>query len=190
MASIDKRIPNQSIEPSRFVQSPRVEDVVYRLHYCKIFTKLDLRQGYRQLALDPSTRQVVHIQHTLGKLQTPTIGVWSEVISRCLRRSHVQNLWGYTPLLKPKGWQAQNRKVLKTILKRERDHGINREKCQFGKEQIQFFEHVFTKDGLKPSPDKVRAIKQCRECLRTERQCEASLGWQATWKTSYRTMQP
>ena len=34
----------------------------------------------------------------------------------------------------------------------------------FGKrvqEQIEFFGHVFTKDGLKPSPDKVRAIKEC-----------------------------
>ena len=28
-------------------------------------------------------------------------------------------------------------------------------------EQIEFFGHVFTKDGLKPSPDKVRAVKEC-----------------------------
>ena len=59
--------------------------------------------------------------------------------------------------------ETEHREVLKTVLKRARDHGItfNREKCQFGKEQIEFFGHVFTKDGLKPSPDKVRAIKEC-----------------------------
>ena len=28
-------------------------------------------------------------------------------------------------------------------------------------EQIKFVGHVFTKDGLKPSPDKVRAVKEC-----------------------------
>lgn len=28
-------------------------------------------------------------------------------------------------------------------------------------EQIEFFGHVFSKDGLKPSPDKVRAVKEC-----------------------------
>ncbi|PFX12490.1 Transposon Ty3-G Gag-Pol polyprotein [Stylophora pistillata] len=57
-ASIDMTIPNQSMKRSRRVQSPRVEDFIYRLHDCKIFTKLDLRQSYHQLTLDPSTRQV------------------------------------------------------------------------------------------------------------------------------------
>lgn len=27
--------------------------------------------------------------------------------------------------------------------------------------KIEFFGHVFTKDGLKPSPDKVRTVKEC-----------------------------
>ena len=59
--------------------------------------------------------------------------------------------------------QTEHREVLETILKRARDHGItfNRGKCQFGVEQIEFFGHVFTKDGLKPSPDKVKAVKEC-----------------------------
>ena len=52
------RIPNQSMKRSQCFQSPRVEDFIYRLHDYKIVTQLDLRQDYRQLALDPSTRQV------------------------------------------------------------------------------------------------------------------------------------
>ena len=52
---------------------------------------------------------------------------------------------------------------MKTVLKRARDHGItfNREKCQFGVEQIEVFGHILTKDGLNPSTDKVRAVKEC-----------------------------
>ena len=45
-ASIDMRIPNQSMKRSRYVQSPGVEHFIHRLHDCKVFTKLDLRQGY------------------------------------------------------------------------------------------------------------------------------------------------
>ena len=58
--------------------------------------------------------------------------------------------------------ETEHREVLKTVLQRARDHGItfNREKCQFGKEQIEPFGYVFTKEELKPSPDKVKAIKE------------------------------
>ena len=53
--------------------------------------------------------------------------------------------------------------VLQTVLQRAQEHGItfNKDKCEFEKEEIEFFGHVFTKDGLKPSPDKVKALKEC-----------------------------
>lgn len=59
--------------------------------------------------------------------------------------------------------EIEYREVLKIVLKRVRDYGIifNREKCQFGKEQIEFFGYVFIKDGLKLLFDKVRVIKEC-----------------------------
>ena len=38
---------------------------------------------------------------------------------------------------------------------------LTEKKCQFGVEQIEFLGHVFSKDGLKPSPDKVRAVIEC-----------------------------
>ena len=47
-------------------------DFIYRLHVCKILTKLDSRQRYHQLALDSSTKQVATFRNTLRKLQTPT----------------------------------------------------------------------------------------------------------------------
>ena len=58
--------------------------------------------------------------------------------------------------------EAVHKETLKTVLQRARDRGVtfNKKKCQFGKEQIEFFGHVVTMDGLKPSPDKVKAIKE------------------------------
>ena len=90
--------------------SPIVEDFTYHLHVCKIFTKLDLRQGYHKIALDPSTRQVATFSTPWGELQTTTTGVRSKVVTSCLQRCHVQNLWGHTPLLKPKRWHTPGRK--------------------------------------------------------------------------------
>ena len=69
-ASIDMTFPNQSMKRSQCVQSPRVKDFIYRLHDCKIITKLDLGQGYHQLALNPSTRQKAR----LGEITDPNDG--------------------------------------------------------------------------------------------------------------------
>ena len=69
-------------------------------------------------------------------------------------------------ILKPKqNTKAEHKEVLKTVLQQVRDHEVtfNREKCQFARRQIEFFGHVFTKEGFKLSPDKLRAIKECRQ---------------------------
>ena len=79
--------------------------------------------------------------------------------------------------------QTKHTEVLKTVLKRARDHRItfNREKCLFGVEQKEFFGHVFTKDGLKLLPDKVRVVKECGVPKNKEVVHEVSWEWQATW---------
>lgn len=162
-ASIGMRIPNQAMKRSWCVQSPRVEDFIYRLHDCKIIMKLDLRQGYHQLPLDPSTRQVATFSTPCGKLQTPTTGVRSKILTRCLWQGHVQNLWR----------QSTEKYQRPYYSKREiTGSHLTERNCQFGKEQIEFFGHVFTKDGLKPSSDKVRAVKSTWE----QRGC-AKLSW-------------
>ncbi|CAC5366630.1 unnamed protein product [Mytilus coruscus] len=48
-ACVDLRIPNKFMERKRIIQSPVVEDFIYKFHNCKDFSKMDLRQGYHQL---------------------------------------------------------------------------------------------------------------------------------------------
>ena len=43
----------------------------------------------------------------------------------------------------------------------EKEIWSNKEKCQFENEQNEFYEPAFIKDWLKPSPDKVKTIKEC-----------------------------
>ena len=57
-ASVDLRIPNQFVERNRITQSTVVEDFMYKFHNCTVFSKLDLKQGYHQLLLDPESRKI------------------------------------------------------------------------------------------------------------------------------------
>ena len=161
-ASIDMRIPNKFMKHSRCVQSPKVEDFIYHLHDCKVFTKLDLRQGYHQLTLDPETRQIATFSTPWGNYRPRRLifGAKSSQdvfrdIPHCLNQRYDILLGGRD--------EEEHREVLRTVLQRAKDHGItfNREKCQFGRAEIEFFGHIFTKDGLKRSPDKVREVKEC-----------------------------
>ena len=59
-------------------------------------------------------------------------------------------------------WDEHN-KSLAQLLQRLEDHNLTprREKCEFGKASIDFDGHLFTQEGLKPSPTKIQAVKNC-----------------------------
>ena len=39
---------------------------------------------------------------------------------------------------------------------------LRREKWEFGNSTLKFHGHLFTQEGLKPSPDKIKAIQDCQ----------------------------
>ena len=62
-ASVDFRVPNKYMERNRILQSPVVEDFTCKFQDCKVFSKMDLKQGYHQLILHPDSRAVLHSAH-------------------------------------------------------------------------------------------------------------------------------
>ena len=135
-ASIDMRIPNKLMKRSRCVQSPKVEDFICHLHDCKIFTKLDLQQGYHQLILDPKTRQIATFSTHWGNYRLIFVAkssqdVFDETTIRAFGDiPHYLN--HRDDILLGGRDEAEHRDMLRTVLQRAKDHGItfNREKCQ------------------------------------------------------------
>ena len=60
-----------------------------------------------------------------------------------------------------KDWEEHNRN-LETLLERLTIHNITlqKEKCEFGRTWLEFHGHYFTSEGLRPSPNKIRAIQE------------------------------
>ena len=55
---MDLCVPNKCMERNRILQAHVVEDFTCKFHYCKAFSKMDLKQGYHQLNLRPESRAV------------------------------------------------------------------------------------------------------------------------------------
>lgn len=79
-------------------------------------------------------------------MRLKVVNIWSQGITRSLWQSNLPNLWRRTKMPQPTRWHF----------------GIifNAETCRFGVEDIEFYGHQFTKDGLKPNPDKIQAVKE------------------------------
>ena len=60
---------------------------------------------------------------------------------------------------------ADHNMTLETALQRAKDYGItlNRDKCQFGMQELEFYGYRFTSEGLKPTRthEKCHAVKEC-----------------------------
>ena len=169
-ASIDMRIPNESMKRSRCVQAPIIEDFTYHLRGCKIFSKLDLTQGYHQLSIDEETRALATFSTPWGNYRPKRL-IFGAKSSQDAFDEAMFRVFGDLPnclnqrddiLLGGKNIE-EHAKTLRSVLQRARDYGVtfNKDKCEFAQEKISFFGHFFTKDGLKADPEKIQAILRC-----------------------------
>ena len=171
-ASVDLRVPNKFMERNRIMQGPLVEDFTYKFHDCVIFSKMDLRQGYMQLVLDPRSREVATFSTPWGNYMRSKRLIFRAKASQDLFDETMYRIFGDIPkclnqrddiLLGGRNLQEHN-KTLEKVLQRATDFGItfNKEKCQFAYTELDFYGYRFTSEGLKPAEDKVRALKESR----------------------------
>ena len=57
------------MERNRISQAPVVEDFTCKFHDCKVFSKMDLKQGYHQLVLHPDSRAVAKFSTPWGNIR-------------------------------------------------------------------------------------------------------------------------
>ena len=68
-ASVDLLVQNKYMERNRILQAPVVEDFTCKFHDCKVFSKMDLKQGYHQLILHPDSRAVATFSTPWGNMR-------------------------------------------------------------------------------------------------------------------------
>ena len=124
---------------------------------------------YHQLLLHPDSRAIATFSTPWGNLR-PTRLIFGAKASQDLFDEMMYKIFGDISncmnqrddiLIGGRNMEEHN-ETLKAVLQRAENFGItfNKEKCVFGVDEIDFYGYRFTKEGLKPSHDKVKAVKE------------------------------
>ena len=131
---------------------------------------MDLKQGYHQLILHPDSRAVATFNTPWGNMRPKRL-IFGAKSSQDLFDEAMFRILGDIPyclnqrddILIGGPTLADHNRTLETVLQRAKDYGItlNRDKCQFGVQELEFYGYQFTSEGLKPTNEKCRAVKEC-----------------------------
>eukprot|EP00057_Strongylocentrotus_purpuratus_P001926 XP_003723494.1 PREDICTED: uncharacterized protein K02A2.6-like [Strongylocentrotus purpuratus] len=163
---VDMRAPNKAIQRERHL-TPTIDEIIAKVNGARHFAKLDLNAGYHQIELAEESRYVTVFSTHVGlfRYKRLNFGVNSaaEVFQQMIQTTlsgldGVLNIsddilvYGRTP--------EELNDRLEQCLKRLQDHHLtlNKNKCEFRKERMEFFGHVLSAEGVSPDPKKVQAI--------------------------------
>ena len=150
---------------------PRAEDIFAKLGKAKFFTTLDLRAGYHHIALTKDSIKKTgfcidfgkyeYLKVPFGLAQAPAYfqNLMNKVLSGLsFAIAYLDDIiiFSETP--------EEHLKHIKIVLKRLQDANLKmkRSKCSFFKKELHYLGHLLTTDGLKPQPEKVKAISELK----------------------------
>ncbi|XP_042148029.1 uncharacterized protein K02A2.6-like [Ixodes scapularis] len=171
---IDPQALNEVLERERH-PLPILDDILPEVAKAKVFSKLDLRDGYWQCILDEESSVLTTFQTPMGRyrwLRLPFgLAVSSEIFQKRLQ-SALDGLDGVLcvadDILVFGVGEAESEarqdhdKKLESLLQRCEKIGVrlNRDKTELHCSSMTFLGHLLTREGLRVDPEKVRAIQE------------------------------
>ena len=147
---------------------PNLEDIAPKLAGAEVFSTLDASSGFFQIPLEEESMKLTTFITPLGRYcftRVPMgISLGPEVFQTKMTEM-LQGLSGCEVIMDDSIVFGSNieehDKNLEAVLERIEKSGLklNREKCQFRKEEVKYFGHLINKEGVRPNPEKVQAIR-------------------------------
>jgi hypothetical protein len=166
---LDASPANKAIKRTRYVL-PTVEDIISDMNGdmngADTFSVFDLRDGFHQIELDESCRHITTFSTPSGlyryKRLLMGINAAPEIFHHAIEES-IKGLAGVKNIMDDifvysKGPTQHDERVDK-LLGRLNEKGLTvNEKCKIGVEKVEFFGLEFSKEGIRLTEDKVKAL--------------------------------
>ena len=150
---------------------PRAEDIFAKLGKALYFTTLDLRAGYHHIALDKDSIKKTGFCFPFGKYEYLKVpfglaqapAYFQNLMNKVLHGlnfafSYLDDIiiFSETP--------EEHLKHIRIVLKRLQSANLKmkKSKCCFFKRELHYLGHLLTTEGIKPQPEKVKAISELK----------------------------
>lgn len=149
------------------------DELVAKMPKACYFSVLDASKGFYMIKLSKKTQLLTTFNAgSLGRYcyKRLPFGLNSapEVFSKCFADifKDIDGVEQYIDELIVWGDSIENHdRVLKQVLERAKEAGVkfNREKCKFRVKEVKYVGHILSNEGIKPDPEKIRAIVNMEE---------------------------
>ena len=174
--TVDYRNLNKSLLNSHH-PIPRIDDLRASMNGCKYFSKLDLRQAYFQFPLSEESKKLTTF-YANGRLLRLTRLPQGALPAASELNNALRHIFSVVPeayvihddiVLATKS-QDEHYVVLEKILTLLEEHNLTLKgpKCIFLSQNIPFWGMRFTSKGIKPCPDKCKALQEMTPPQRKE----------------------
>uniref|UniRef100_H3A6Z3 Gypsy retrotransposon integrase-like protein 1 n=1 Tax=Latimeria chalumnae TaxID=7897 RepID=H3A6Z3_LATCH len=142
-----------------------INEIINDLNGAKVFSKLDLNQGYSLLA--PESQHITTFSMHVGlrryKHLNFSISCAAEIFQNAIREtlSGLKGALNINDDILVYGMSTEDHNTnLQAVLQRLREKGLtlHKQKCVFNKSNLKFFGYVFTENGITVNPKKIQAI--------------------------------
>ena len=163
---LDPKHLNQQIKREHF-PIPMFVDVASQLGRKRLFTIIDHKDSYWQIELDDESADLTTFSTPFGryKFRRMPFGVCSaaEILQRNVYRvfGDIKDTYAIADdILIATEDEKSHDEVLRTVIQRARDNNVkfNRKKIQLKKREVVYYGVRIGEEGLKPDPEKIRAI--------------------------------
>ena len=168
---VDLKNLNKSVKREKYTL-PTLEDVTHKLAGSKVYSKLDATSGFWQIPLNDKSAKLTTFLTPFGRYffkRLPFgISLAPEIFQKTMERI-LEGIDGVVCFMDDVvvcgDTVEQHDMRVKQVLDRVVEAGLklNREKCEFKKEEISFLGHKFGPKGIEPDKAKIDAILEMAE---------------------------
>ncbi|KAK9649268.1 hypothetical protein HCH54_010284 [Aspergillus fumigatus] len=167
---VDYRKLNAITKKDRY-PLPLIDEVLDRISRAKIFTKLDIRQGFHRIRMDPESEDLTTFRSRYGsyKYRVMPFGLTNgpAAFQRFVNHVFIDCLDKYLTafvddLLIYSDNELEHQLHVRTVLQRLRENGlqVSLKKCEFHVTETRYLGFIISTEGIKVDPRKVEVIQK------------------------------